>query len=123
MPKILVIEDMPESAEMTAQILRRYGHEVWIAASAFSGLGLAAEHCPDLIVCDYWLPDQDARSFLRQLRAQQKLKDIKVLVCTAAPEDVVTQTQGELRFDGFIPKPYRLSSFMQAIEGQLAEVS
>lgn len=120
MPKILVIEDMPESAEMTAQLLRGYGHEVWIAANCFSGLGLAAEHMPDLIVCDYWLPDQDARALLKQLRSLKKLKDIKVVVCTAAPQEVVTQTQGEFRFDGFIPKPYRLSNFMQAIEGQLA---
>jgi len=123
MPKILVVEDMPESAEMTAQILRKYGHEVWIAANGVSGLSLAADHLPDLIVCDYWLPDQDARALLKQLRAHQKLKDIKVVVCTAAPQDVVTQTQGDFRFDGFIPKPYRLSDFMQAIEGQLAVVS
>jgi DNA-binding NarL/FixJ family response regulator len=61
MPKILVIEDMPESAEMTAQILRRYGHQVWIAENGDAGIGLAAQHAPDLIICDYWLADQDAR--------------------------------------------------------------
>ncbi len=95
MPKILVIEDMPESAEMTAQILRGYGHQVWIAENADAGLGLAAEHSPDLIICDYWLADQDARAFLGRLRQVQALKNIKVLVCSAASKEVVDQTQGE----------------------------
>lgn len=120
MPKILVIEDMPESAEMTAQILRRYGHQVWIAENGDAGIGLAVQHAPDLIICDYWLADQDARAFLSRLRQIQALKNIKVVVCSASLKDVVSQTQGEWRFDGFIPKPYRLSNFMQAIEEQLA---
>jgi len=34
MAKILVIEDMPDSAELASQILRRYGHVVFIAAAA-----------------------------------------------------------------------------------------
>ncbi|MEX2143249.1 MAG: response regulator [Anaerolineales bacterium] len=120
MPKILVIEDMPESADMAAQILRSYGHEVWIADNAHAGLELAAELFPDLIVCDYWLPDQDARAVLRRLRETETLRNIKVVVCTAAPELIMRQTVEDLEFDGYIAKPYRLSNFMQAVEAQLA---
>ncbi|HLE73537.1 MAG TPA: response regulator [Anaerolineales bacterium] len=123
MPKILVIEDMPESAEMTAQTLRKYGHQVWVAESGDAGLALAAEHSPDLVICDYWLPDLDARTLLSQLRQIQALKDIKVLVCSAAPKDVVDKVQGEPHFDGFISKPYRLSGLLQAIDEQLALAS
>lgn len=120
MSKILVIEDIPESADLTAQILRRYGHQVWIAVTGDAGLASAAEHGPDLIICDYWLPDLHGRAFLSRLRQIQTLKGVKVLLCSAAPKDMVTRTEHELRFDGFIPKPYRLSTLMQAIDEQLA---
>jgi len=118
-PKILVVEDMPDSAEMAAQILRNYGHQVWIAENAEQGLDLAAFYHPDLIVYDYWLPDLDARTFLARLRADESLKGIKVVVCTATPKVALQQALGETAIDGFIPKPYRLSNFMEVIEEAL----
>jgi CheY-like chemotaxis protein len=119
MPKILVIEDMPDSAELAAQILRNYGHEVFIAANGETGLKLAAEHIPDLIVYDYWLPDLDARTFLTRLRSDDALRHVKIVVCTATPQAVMQQSLGELGFDGYILKPYRLTNFMQAIEAHV----
>lgn len=121
MSRILVIEDMPDSAEMAGQILRKYGHEVWIADSGEQGLSLAAEHQPELIVYDYWLPDLDARTFLARLRANDSLRGIKVVVCTATPRSVMEQTLGEPGFDGYILKPYRLTHFMETIDSQLSQ--
>lgn len=120
MTKILVIEDMPDSAEMAAMILRKYGYEVSIAENGERGLKLAAETRPDLIVYDYWLPDIDARSFLRRLRDTEGMEHIKVVVCTATPAEAIDKFVGASGFDGMIRKPYRLSSFMQTIESQLA---
>lgn len=119
MPKILVVEDMPDSADMAAQILRNYGHQVWIAENGERGLDLAAFYRPDLIIYDYWLPDLDARTFLLRLRQEETLKATKIVVCTATPQTVLTQALGEVAIDGFISKPYRLSSFMQVVEQAL----
>jgi CheY-like chemotaxis protein len=120
MPKILVVEDMPDSAELAAQILRKYGHEVLLAESGELGLRLAQEQRPELIVYDYWLPDIDARTFLTRLRATEGLEKILVIVCTATPTAAIQEFIGERGFDGHINKPYRLSSFMQTIEEKLA---
>lgn len=119
MTKILVIEDMPDSADMAAVILRNYGYEVNVAENGESGLRLAAETKPDLIVYDYWLPDIDARSFLKRLRSTEGMENTKVVVCTATLAEAVQRFVGERGFDGMIRKPYRLSSFLQTIESQL----
>jgi CheY-like chemotaxis protein len=119
MTKILVIEDMPDSAQMTAAILRNYGYEVEVAENGERGLALAAETKPDLILYDYWLPDIDARTFLKRLRGTEGAEHIKVVVCTASPADTVLWSVGERGFDGIIHKPYRLTSFLQTIESQL----
>jgi CheY-like chemotaxis protein len=120
MPKILVVEDMPDSAELAAQILRRYGHEVVIAGSGELGLQMAIENKPDLIVYDYWLPDIDARNFLARLRSHEDLKNVPILACTATPVAAMQPGLGEKGFNGLINKPYRVSSFMEAIEAHLA---
>lgn len=120
MTKILVIEDMPDSAEMAATILRRYGYEVVVAETGEIGLRLAAENQPDLILYDYWLPDIDARTFLSRLRGTEGMEETKVVVCTATPAAAVEKIMGERGFAGLIRKPYRVSNFLQAIESQLS---
>ncbi len=119
MPKILVVEDMPDSAELAAQILRRYGHEVLVAPTGEEGLRLAQKHKPDLIVYDYWLPDIDARNFLARLRVIPGLDSTPVLACTATPPSTMKPGLGGDGFSGLLNKPYRVSSFMQAVDDQL----
>ena len=117
MPKILVIEDMPESASMMAEILGQYGHEVRIASTGAQGLQLAQDFVPDLIICDYMLPDVDSRAYLATLA---KEKHSKIVVCTATPQPLMQQTPDAFGADGFVQKPYRLSELMAVVEAQLA---
>lgn len=119
MPKILIVEDMPDSAELTAEILRRYGHEPLIAETGERGLSLAEQHRPDLIVYDYWLPDIDARTFLNRLRSLQGFESTPVVACTGMPAAMLQETVGEKGFTAVIHKPYRLSAFMEVIEQHL----
>jgi len=119
MTKILVIDDMPESAELAAVILRNYGYEVVVAETGERGLQLASETKPDLIVYDYWLADIDARTFLKRLRSTEGLEDTKVVVCTATPTEAVQKVVGEHGFDGMIRKPYRVTGLLTTIESQL----
>jgi DNA-binding response OmpR family regulator len=110
---------MPDSAELAAQILRRYGHDVLIAETGELALRLALEHKPDLIIYDYWLPDIDARSFLTRLRGSEGLERVPVLACTATPTAAMQPGLAENGFTGMIHKPYRVSSFMEAVDAQL----
>ncbi|MBX3047788.1 MAG: response regulator [Anaerolineales bacterium] len=122
MARVLVVEDMPDSAEIAAQILRNYAHEVCLAQSAHEGLELVAQFSPELILYDYWLPDMDARTFLSRLGAQNASAGIRVVACTAAPRAVIEQGLQGQQFHAYIFKPYRLSAFMQVVEEQLSLV-
>ncbi len=122
MARVLVVEDMPDSADIAAQILRKYAHEVCLAQTARQGLELVTQFQPDLILYDYWLPDMDARTFLVCLEAQNPAASIRVVACTAAPRAVIEQGLQGQEFHGYIFKPYRLSAFMQVVEEQLSLV-
>ena len=122
MAQILIIEDIPESAEMAANILRRYGHEAVVASNGLDGLGLAQQLRPDLILYDFMLPDIDAREFLERLRADRQLARIPIVACSASPCSLIEKSVGPSGKTGFsdcIHKPYRLSEFMRVVENFL----
>lgn len=119
MPKILVIEDMPDSAEMVQQILAKYGHEVLLAENGELGLAMARDHEPDLIIFDFLLPDLDAATFLSRLRQQKTLANIPIIACSATHPSLIQQSVGQTAFSGFIHKPFRVSSFMEIVEQHL----
>ena len=68
---ILLVEDHATSAQVTAKLLRRAGHEVEIASDCASGvqLGLAREF--DLLISDIGLPDGSGLDVMRRIREQR----------------------------------------------------
>lgn len=116
MSKILIVEDINESAEMAAQILSTYGHETEVAATGELGLELARTYLPDLIIYDYMLPDIEARVFLDRLRSEKELEHTPIVVCSATPQRLIYKAVGEPGFTDWIGKPYRLSDFMRVVE-------
>lgn len=120
MPRILVIEDMPDSAEMVQQILSKYGHEVLLAENGELGLTLAQEHKPDLIIFDFLLPDLDAATFLSRLRHNEDMVQTPIIACSATDPHLIQQSVGPTAFNDFIQKPFRVSSFMEIVEQHLS---
>ena len=71
---------------------------------------------PDVILLDMELPKKDGRQVLSEIRADQRLQSIPVLVLTAsAVHRAVLQAQN-LRIDGFMTKPVSLEQFIQAVK-------
>lgn len=119
MPKILVVEDMPDSADLARHILTRYGHEVLLAEDGESALAMAEKHKPHLILFDFWLPDLDAQTFLRRARSLPALAKTPIIVCSATPESAIRKQMGQPGFTDLIRKPYTVSLFMEVIDRHL----
>ena len=60
--KVLVVEDNPSNMKLVARLLTGEGHEVLKAEEAETGIRLAREARPDLILLDMQLPDMDGLS-------------------------------------------------------------
>lgn len=118
MPKILVVEDMPDSAQLVHQVLSRYGHQVVLADTGELGLAMIEQHQPDLIVLDILLPDLDAKTFLRRLRAGPTAH-IPVIACSATTPASIEQSLGKDVFHAIVHKPFRVSAFLEIIDQHL----
>lgn len=80
--KILMIEDEKVLAEMYGERLKVEGYEVSRSIDAESGVAIAKEEKPDLILLDIILPDanMDGTDALKKLKADPQTKDIPVIL-------------------------------------------
>jgi CheY-like chemotaxis protein len=81
-PRILVIDDDPRVGQALAIRLGALGVHVIEAPNATSGTYLSWTECPDLIITDQNMPEMSGEKFIVQLKNDEKMKDIPVIVIT-----------------------------------------
>ena len=85
-PRVLLIEDDPQSAELLRTQMTAAGYRVDVAPSGEAGLSYAGAHSPDAIVLDVALPGIDGFEVIRQLKADDRLTGIPVFFVTIIDE-------------------------------------
>ncbi len=70
---------------------------------------------PDLILLDLNLPRMDGRTFLRRLRAQEKFRDLKVVVLTSSKLDSDLREIKDLSANAYLVKPLDLYGFFRLV--------
>jgi PAS domain S-box-containing protein len=112
---IVVVEDNPDAGQTLADLLASEGHTVHLARDAASGIALAREIRPDLVLCDIGLPDLDGYEVARRLRAEPALAGTRIVALSgyALPED--QERAREAGFDGHCAKPCPLERIAELI--------
>ena len=78
--KILVTDDDPDVLLLTTTVLRRAGYEVLAASTGQEGLMATRAHRPDVVLMDVVLPDISGIEACRQIKEDEDLKDIFVVL-------------------------------------------
>jgi DNA-binding response OmpR family regulator len=84
MIRLLVVDDEPRTAELTAELLRRAGYAVDIAISGTEALESVRSNSPDLMLLDYEMPDMEAPEVLDSLRSGADRIAFPVIILTGA---------------------------------------
>ena len=82
--KLLVVDDEPRTAELTAELLRRAGYVVEVAVSGTEALARVRAGSPDLMLLDYEMPDMEAPEVLDLLRSGGDRVGFPVIILTGA---------------------------------------
>jgi len=101
--RVLVVDDDPTLAEVVERYLEREGFEVVLATDGASGLALALDTLPDLVVLDLMLPVMDGLEVCRRLR---QAAPIPVVMLTARGEENDRIAGLELGADDYVTKPF-----------------
>jgi CheY-like chemotaxis protein len=80
--KILFVEDEPSLQKAISELLNQEGYEVLTASDGEEGLKRAKDKDPDLILLDLILPKKDGFEVLKEIKEDEKMKDIPVIVLT-----------------------------------------
>jgi len=92
--KLLVVDDEPRTAELTAEILRRAGYSVDVAGSGGEALERVRAGSPDLMLLDYEMPDMEAPEVLDSLRSGGDRIPFPVIILTGARHAPADQVVG-----------------------------
>ncbi len=83
MANILLVEDNEMNRDMLSRRLARRGYHVSIAVDGQSGLRMALDEVPDLILMDVTLPDVDGLEITRRLKSDERTCRVPIIVLTA----------------------------------------
>jgi DNA-binding response OmpR family regulator len=104
MAKILIIEDDPYVQRMYQRMFSRKNYELLIAANGESGIAMAKERTPNLILLDIMLPGLDGLEVLKKLKAENETKDIPVLMLTNLGDQATVDKAKALGADFYMVK-------------------
>ena len=87
------------------------------------GIELAAQHAPDLILLDLHLPDIDGEEVLRRLRADERMRDIPVIILSADATPMQMERLMACGAEDYLTKPLELAGFVEAVERALGRAA
>ena len=103
---ILIVEDEPSIAELIAVNLSHAGFLPVRAFQTEQASQLMKEVLPDLVVLDWMLPGKSGVQFAKELRSNERTKDIPIILLTARSEEMDKIAGLEAGADDYVTKPF-----------------
>ena len=119
MSKILVIDDEPMPRETMIRLLKFGGHETLEARDGRSGMQLASEHLPDLVISDVRMPHINGFEVLDRLRANPDTSSIPVVFVSALNDLKAIREGMNAGADDYLGKPYSADELLRVVDTQL----
>lgn len=113
---ILLIEDNEQNRYLATFLLERHGYQVVSAVDGPSGVALARQLAPDLILLDIQLPGMDGYAVARALRSLPELRTTPVIAVTSYAMVGDRERTLAAGCNGYIEKPINPETFVVEIE-------
>ncbi len=112
---ILIVEDTSEQRDLMAMYLEMNGYHVEVANDGLQGLSEARKLKPDLILLDLGMPKMDGYQMIEELRSDEKLKAIPIIVISAWTAATHRDRARAAGADIFITKPFELGHILSTV--------
>jgi CheY-like chemotaxis protein len=116
---ILVVDDRWENRAVLLNLLEPLGFFITEAEHGQAGLDQMMEILPDLVITDLAMPVMDGFELLRQLRANEALRSLKVIVSSASVAQLDQQMSLDAGGDDFLGKPVQVNELFRLLEKHL----
>ena len=126
--RILLVEDDAKDVELTLMALREnsLANEVVVARDGAEALdylyrrgsyALRSEEMPAVVLLDLKMPKVDGIQVLRQIKSDDRLKQMPVVILTSSKESHDLEECYKLGVNAYVVKPVTFSDFVDAVKG------
>ena len=119
--KILIVEDEKNIVDILRFNLQREGYETLEAYDGETGLQMALEGNPDILLLDVMLPKMNGFDVCRQLR--EKGNNVPVIILTAREEEADKDLGLEIGADDYITQPFSMRELMARVKANIRRTS
>ena len=117
---ILIVEDDVLSMILFNDILQKQGYETVQSTDGSDFLDIVNERRPDLIIMDIQLPKRSGLELIKELKADEQLKNIPVIALTAHAMKRFEKKIRDAGFDDHITKPISVPLFIEMVAKHLS---
>ena len=134
-PRLLVVDDTPENAQLLEAMLSPYGYSVALAFSGVEGLEKVRLGEPDVVLLDILMPDISGYEVCRRIRANPSTRLLPVVMLTSSCDQDKVESI-EAGADDFIARPFdprellsrvrsllRIKEYQDAVQAQAAQLA
>ncbi len=118
-PLILIVDDIPKNLQVLSNILNTEGYQISFASDGKQALSVIETTTPDLILLDIMMPEMDGYEVCKQLKKNEKTKEIPIIFLTgkADSDDIVSGLK--LGAVDYITKPFNSAELLTRISTHL----
>ena len=118
-PLILAIDDEKDILSLLRYNLEKEGYQVLSAATGETGLELARNKKPALILLDLMLPGIDGLEVCKLLKNSKETKHVPVIMLTAKGSEIDQVVGLEIGASDYIPKPFSVKVLLARVKNAL----
>ncbi|WP_316760094.1 PleD family two-component system response regulator [Pedobacter aquatilis] len=111
--KLLICDDDIDIIEMLEIVLDDSGFDIITETDSKKVLELISSTKPQLVLMDLWMPVISGDQILMQMREDQNLSSIPVVIMSAAQDG--KEVASKAGANGYIPKPFDIDELMQKV--------
>jgi len=113
---VMVVDDSVTVRKVTSRLLERQGMEVLVAKDGVEAVALLQERRPDVILLDIEMPRMDGFEVARQVRHDERLKDLPIVMISSRTGDKHKEHANQLGVNKFLGKPFQENELLAAID-------
>lgn len=116
---VLVVDDVPLNILLIKKMLSQYTFELRTANGGQAALDAIAQKMPDLVLLDLMMPGIDGFEVIRRLRADEKTKDLPIIILSALNSEQDISKGFQLGANDFINKPIIMEKLISSVTTQI----
>jgi CheY-like chemotaxis protein len=120
MPRLLIVEDEPDIQLMVRLGLRSAGHQCIAVETGEAAIAILRAEPIDAMLLDIRLPGIDGWEVLSMVRADETLRDTKVIIMSAHGSPVNLLRAKDLGCDAYLSKPFTIDQLREVVEEALS---